>query len=141
MPSTQREAQSSRLRSALHQSLYSVAHFALSRATVLAEKPVAFGPSRAFSAPSISPVEMPLRHRQGSAASNDLALRTYGGTSAEWNAKGLPVFERTLGTFTVTGPMPVCTSRSGWWPLRTTAAWPSGVFRSWKRAVNQHAKL
>jgi hypothetical protein len=41
---------------------------------------------------------------------------------------GLPVFERTLGIFTVTGPIPVCTARSGWYPLRTTEARPSAVF-------------
>src|SRR6056297_2661229 len=36
----------------------------------------------------------------------DLDLRTQGGTSAERNVTGLPSFARTLGTFTVTGPIP-----------------------------------
>ncbi len=53
------------------------------------------------------PPDIPFKYSQGNAASSDLDLRTYGGTNAERKVTGSPVFERTFGIWTVTGPIPV----------------------------------
>lgn len=96
---------------------------------MLADRPFAWDPTNTSRAAPISPLDIPFKYNHGIAASNDGVLRTYGGTSAEWKTTGSPVFERTFGILTVTGPMPVCNCRAGKYPLRTTPALPSAVRR------------
>ena len=75
---------------------YSCAQVCFSRDTVLADKPFAFGPTKTSKAAPISPVDIPFKYSQGSAASNVWVLRTYGGTSGCCFSEdsGLTVAER-----------------------------------------------
>ena len=50
---------------------------------------------------------MPLRYNHAMNDSSVQVFRTYGATTEERNVMGCPVFERTFGIFTVTGPNPV----------------------------------
>jgi hypothetical protein len=61
----------------------------------------------------MSPVEMPFRYSQGSAALTRGDFFTYGGTIVELNFTPDPDQSRTFGTFTAIGPAAVNTSRSG----------------------------
>ena len=63
----------------LLQASYSACQTSLSRMTVVAERPGASGPSRAFRASLKSPVLMPLRYSQGISSSMLLVRRRYGG--------------------------------------------------------------
>ena len=88
-------------------------HPAFSREITGADNPRACSPSNAVNASCMLPVETPFRYSHGSTASTARDRRTYRGTSPE--RKHAPASERsrTLGTCTVTGPMPVNTSRLG----------------------------
>ena len=97
----------------LRQSMYSCDHFCFSRDTVVADSPSASGPGKTGNDSCMSPLERPFRYSHDPAASNDRDLRTYGGTSIERNVTASPVRARTFGILTATGPMPVCTIRSG----------------------------
>ena len=48
---------------------------------------------------------MPCKYSQGRAASKLRVLRTYGGTKADRKVTGSPSQLRTVGTWTVTGPI------------------------------------
>lgn len=80
---------------------------------MLADNPFASGPTSTSSAADISPLDTPFKYSHGSAASSDRVFLTYGGTSAERKLTGSPSRDRTLGTSTFTGPMPVWISRAG----------------------------
>jgi hypothetical protein len=54
-----------------------------SRGTLLADSPLAPGPTRTSKAGCISPVEMPFKYNHGIAASRLAVFRTYGSTNAE----------------------------------------------------------
>lgn len=89
------------------------AHCAFSRLTTLADKPLASSPSSTLNASPMSPVDIPFRYSQGSAALTRGDFLTYGGTIVELNFTPDPDRSRTFGTFTASGPAAVNTSRSG----------------------------
>src|SRR5499427_1497992 len=100
---------------------------------VHADRPGAPLPTRAASAFSKSPVEMPFRQRMGISTSRLCDRRAYRGRiDGEYRMRPPSVASRsrTRGWRTVTGPMPVMISRSGRWPWRTTRSWPVSVLRS-----------
>ena len=104
---------------------------AFSRITILAESPLASAPSSACKSSCIWPLDTPFKYNQAAAANRLPDLRTYGGTSEEQNVTDEPPSRtRTFGTYTRTGPIPVCNSRTGSRPLRTTVARPSARRRS-----------
>src|SRR5437868_4517553 len=90
-------------------------------------------PTRAASASSKSPLEMPFRWRTGISTSRLFDRRAYGGTiegKYQMRSPSVASRSRTRGWRTATGPMPVMISRCGRWPWRTTRRWPVSVFRS-----------
>src|SRR5262252_5514346 len=100
---------------------------------VHADRPGAPLPTRAASAFSKSPVEMPFRQRIGISTSRLFDRRAYRGRiDGEYRMRSPSAASRsrTRGWRTATGPMPVMISRSGRWPWRTTRWWPVAVLRS-----------
>src|SRR5690606_13746493 len=106
-------------------SAYSASHERFSRPIVVGDNPFTDSPNSAVSASSKSLVDTPFRYNHGSTASSRFAFFRYGGSNSERKQRPSPARSRVFGTRTFTGPIPVRTSRSGWYPFRTTARRPA----------------
>ena len=87
--------------------------FTVERLRFTVDRPRLLRPSNTSRAGPISPLDIPFKYSHGTAASRLIVFLTYGGTRADRKVTASPVFDRTLGIVTVTGPNPVCSSRSG----------------------------
>lgn len=103
-------------------------HWAVSRVIEDADSPAPV-PRNCSSAGPKSLVDRPCRYSSGSTSDTCSDLRAQAGRIAEENRLRSPVsgsirLSFTRGAFTATAPAEVTTSRSAWYPLRTTSRWP-----------------